>query len=67
MRTEEENHQQEQESSLPSHETVSFAVKSISQEFNWTEAVVFVAGKRRKKKKKKGPDNDFEGLFGKVN
>lgn len=31
---------------LPSLETVAVAVKSISQEFNWTEAVIFVAGQR---------------------
>lgn len=33
------------QNALPSYETISFAVKSISQEFNWTEAVIFVAGK----------------------
>ncbi|XP_058817392.1 uncharacterized protein LOC131680700 [Topomyia yanbarensis] len=28
---------------VPSFETVSFAVKSISQQFNWTEAILFAA------------------------
>lgn len=29
---------------LPSYETVSYAVKSVSQQFGWKEAVLFAAG-----------------------
>ena len=30
---------------IPSYETVSFAVKSIAQQLNWTEAVLLATGK----------------------
>lgn len=30
---------------LPSYETVSFAVKSVFQEFNWTSAEILATGK----------------------
>ena len=54
--------------SLPSYETVSFAVKSISQEFNWTEAVIFAAGKvawyfTRQSKEKTGAPGCFVNLY----
>jgi hypothetical protein len=35
---------QKTENFLPSYETVSFAVKSVFQEFNWTEAVILATG-----------------------
>lgn len=35
---------QKSERHLPSFETIAYAVKSISQKFNWTEAIIF-AGK----------------------
>lgn len=37
---------QKTEKFLPSYETVSFAVKSVFDEFNWTEAVILATGKR---------------------
>lgn len=36
---------QKTEKFLPSYETVSFAVKSVFEEFNWTEAVILATGK----------------------
>lgn len=36
---------QKTEQFLPSYETVSFAVKSVFEEFNWTEAVILATGK----------------------
>lgn len=35
---------QKTEKFLPSYETVSFAVKNVFQEFNWTEAVILATG-----------------------
>lgn len=35
---------QKSERYLPSFQTISYAIKSISQKFNWTEAIIF-AGK----------------------
>lgn len=37
---------QKTEKFLPSYETVSFAVKNVFEEFNWTEAVILATGKR---------------------
>lgn len=36
---------QKTEKFLPSFETVSFAVKNVFREFNWTEAVILATGK----------------------
>lgn len=32
---------------LPSYETISFAIKSLSQKFNWSEAIIFASGKHQ--------------------
>lgn len=37
-------HFQKTEKFLPSYETISFAIKSTAQEFNWTEAIIFATG-----------------------
>lgn len=43
---------QKTEKFLPSYETVSLAVKSVFQEFNWTSAEILATGKWKSKQRK---------------